>query len=225
MLMAVAIGANADGYTADAKFLTAVDENLDTLIVGDYTWNTYDPLPTFDEHGARTVSVTSDSIIVSNWYGYGNTSIGYPYDLICYLDADGHITKYGAKVGDTLYPYYNFYVYTGPAYDNAEGKDYCVYFNPWTETYSMYTQFVSDATTKSGYLFLYGTAYGSGTVGYYFLSWGDYKFEVNKYVPTGITAVEADAISDAQSYNLLGQPVSSDAKGLVVKNGKKVLVK
>lgn len=42
--------------------------------------------------------------------------------------------------------------------------------------------------------------------------------------PTGISAVNADeAASDAPAYNVAGQRVSKDAKGLIIRNGKKYI--
>ena len=51
----------------------------------------------------------------------------------------------------------------------------------------------------------------------------EYVFTVND--PTGINAVKAGEKTDAPLYNLNGQRVSDNYKGIVVKNGKKYVVK
>lgn len=43
--------------------------------------------------------------------------------------------------------------------------------------------------------------------------------------PTGITGIEATTLADAPRYNIAGQQVSKSHKGLVIQNGKKMLVK
>lgn len=42
---------------------------------------------------------------------------------------------------------------------------------------------------------------------------------------TGITDVKSEAISSSGRYNILGQPVDENYRGIVIENGKKVLVK
>lgn len=216
-LLTVALGAKAQEYTATAYFQTALDKNLDTLNIGGYSWDTYEPLITLD--GGRTIEVTEDSIIVSDWYGYGNTSLGVPYDLVCYLDDDGHITKYAARVGDTLYPYYNTYVYTG---FTSTDKMF-VGFSAWSETYSAYTQYVSDPDAKSGYLFLYGTEWYSGKVGYYFISWGDYKFEKGIYTYTAMGDVKSAVNEDGDSL-IIGDYTWGDYSPLLTLSDRSVEV-
>jgi len=219
-LMAVVVSASADSntYTATGVVKSVINEKQDTLLVGGYSFGAYSPLVELSD---RTVEVNSDSIIVKDWYGYGNTSTGEPYDLVVYLDDNGNAKSFSAKVGSTLYPYYGSYVYTGYT-DN-----YCVGFSTWTESYAAYTQCVNDAANKAGYMFLYGTEWNSGKAGYYFLPWGDYKFDVKKYVePSAIISVGAERDNaNAPMYNLAGQRVSSSAKGLVIKNGKKIILK
>jgi hypothetical protein len=48
----------------------------------------------------------------------------------------------------------------------------------------------------------------------------------NTVIPTGIDAIKtAEIANDGAIYNLAGQKVSNDFKGLVIKNGKKFVVK
>ena len=50
--------------------------------------------------------------------------------------------------------------------------------------------------------------------------------KIDKSVPTGIDAIKtAEIANDGAIYNLAGQKVSNDFKGLVIKNGKKFVVK
>ena len=51
----------------------------------------------------------------------------------------------------------------------------------------------------------------------------DFFFTVND--PTGINAVRVGEKTDAPLFNLNGQRVSDNYKGIVVKNGKKYVVK
>ena len=43
--------------------------------------------------------------------------------------------------------------------------------------------------------------------------------------PAGISDVMNDDASDAPAYNLMGVPVNANYRGIVIKNGKKVVVK
>ena len=44
-------------------------------------------------------------------------------------------------------------------------------------------------------------------------------------VATAIDGIAADAAADAPAYNVVGQRVGKDFKGLIIKNGKKYVVK
>ena len=46
-----------------------------------------------------------------------------------------------------------------------------------------------------------------------------------KKVPTAIEEINADKQASGQRYNLMGQPVGKDYKGIVIENGKKLIVK
>ena len=50
------------------------------------------------------------------------------------------------------------------------------------------------------------------------------KVPVTKGTPTGINGIEANS-EKAESFNLAGQKVSANAKGIRIQNGKKVVVK
>ena len=51
-----------------------------------------------------------------------------------------------------------------------------------------------------------------------------YSISINQN-PTGIKAVKADATENGATYNLAGQKVDESYKGVVIQNGKKVVVK
>ena len=51
------------------------------------------------------------------------------------------------------------------------------------------------------------------------------KVEVTVSPATNISNIKADTNADSPLYNLAGQRVSKSYKGVVIKNGKKVLVK
>lgn len=52
-------------------------------------------------------------------------------------------------------------------------------------------------------------------------------YHLTQHLATGVTVVEASEAGgdDAPVYNMMGQRVHAGAKGLLIKNGKKVLVK
>ena len=52
----------------------------------------------------------------------------------------------------------------------------------------------------------------------------DVVVPVTKGTPTGINGIEANS-EKAASFNLAGQKVSANAKGIRIQNGKKVVVK
>ena len=52
----------------------------------------------------------------------------------------------------------------------------------------------------------------------------DLTVPVTKSTPTGINGIEANS-EKAESFNLAGQKVSANAKGIRIQNGKKIVVK
>ena len=50
-------------------------------------------------------------------------------------------------------------------------------------------------------------------------------YETEENIPTGISTVKAAQANDAVIYNLAGQKVTESYKGVVIKNGKKVVIK
>lgn len=139
----------------------------------------------------------TDSIIIRNWYGAGQNSAGNTYDLVCVL-TDGHISSFYTSVGGVSYPYYGTYVYPGPSgYTDASGFDpYLAYLTPYTTGYEDFTQYESDADTKTGEMILYGTIYNSdytkSKAGYYHLTWSPEKKVVPTYTAYGQVTNNAD---------------------------------
>lgn len=48
---------------------------------------------------------------------------------------------------------------------------------------------------------------------------------VTEVLPDGIEEIVADKAEDGRSYNIMGVPVDDSYKGIVIRNGKKILVK
>jgi len=165
----------------------------------------------------------NDSIIIRNWFGAGKNSTGDTYDLVCVL-TDGHITSFYTSVGGVSYPYYGNYVYPGPTgfTDPSGFSSYVAYLTHYTTGYEDFTQYTSNADTKTGEMILYGTLYSTDNkskAGYYHLTWSPDKTSAINSVTT------KDNEENAPMYNLAGQRVSKNAKGLVIKNGKKMILK
>lgn len=152
----------------------------------------------------------NDSIIVRDFAGHEN------YDLVVAFKEDGTIDRYYGYRDGAYWYYYN-YVYTGEEYTSGL---YSIYFY----ALSGYCDWESDEATKTGsliaYVSTYDSKYGSGSNGYYYITWSPTKED------SGISSVTAKAENDnAPMYNLAGQRVSKNAKGLVIKNGKKMILK
>lgn len=150
-----------------------------------------------------------DSIIVRDFAGVEGT------DLCVTLDASGNVTAIFTLVNGE--PVIN--------YDSTKGS-YSVNTGLTDESsYTSYAFYTSEgyAYVWDGGILLIGYGYkgGDSTWGYYFIGWGD-----SKPVPTAISSVAAPANAvNAPVYNMAGQRVSANTKGLIIKNGKKYFVK
>ncbi|MBQ0114724.1 MAG: hypothetical protein KBT10_02475 [Bacteroidales bacterium] len=51
------------------------------------------------------------------------------------------------------------------------------------------------------------------------------KFQIDQDTPTGIDDLKRDNQGDGRKYDVLGRPMNDDYKGIVIMNGKKILVK
>lgn len=150
-----------------------------------------------------------DSVIVRDFLGVEGT------DLCVTLDASGNVTAIFTLVNGE--PVIN--------YDSSYGA-YSIYTGLTDE--SSYTSYAFYAASNYAYvwnggilLLGYGYKGSDYTWGYYFIGWGD-----DKPVPTAISSVAAPADAvNAPVYNMAGQRVSANTKGLIIKNGKKYFVK
>lgn len=150
-----------------------------------------------------------DSVIVRDFDGVKGT------DLCLTLDESGNITAIFTLVnGEPVINYDNSSSY--PTYSVSTGS---------TDE-SSYTSYIFYPTyysyVRDGYILLYGAGIKGDetTWGYYFIGWNDYK-----PTPTGINSVIASDAANAPVYNMAGQRVSANTKGLIIKNGKKYFVK
>lgn len=151
-----------------------------------------------------------DSIIVRKWCGVDT------YDLCVKFNADGVATEAKSIQDGVVASGAYQYPYTGL----SDCTTLCVYMDAWEGSYYISADF-GDETTKTGYLELWGYGYkGQSYLGYYYysISW--------PATDAGISGVTVDeAAADAPTYNLAGQRVAADTKGLVIKNGKKFINK
>lgn len=158
----------------------------------------------------------SDSIVIRKWAGAEGG------DLVVELGTDGNVgNTYCYYISDKgtsykySYPYGDYYyVYTG-----LNDSPYGLYFY----NAAGYSSYESDETTKSGSMILsVYAAYDSKNNALsgafaYFIAWSNSS--------TGIKSIAAETATESECYNLAGQRVSKDAKGLIIKNGKKYLNK
>lgn len=201
---------------------TAEDEDAPT-----YTATGVTGYPTYDEGGyASLVSSTksevkvygTDSIWVDNWCGVEG------YGICVVLDEEGHVAEAkGVRDGVSSAsgsPTGYMYVYTGLDDD----VDYGILI-PALNGYYYITASPGTVEDQSGYIETWGYAYpadySSYTLKYYYIGWGS-----NDANPTAIKTISTVADdADAPVYNLAGQRVNANAKGLLIKNGKKIFVK
>lgn len=164
----------------------------------------------------------TDSIVVRNWLGIEGYDIAYGITSgALYYTKSGELTKY--TYGSYLY------IDGGVAEENSSTSSPCymyIYDNSSFKTCTITPESgtESDKTYASGSLFLAGYEYygtNCATYGYAF-----YYLEWTTDPSAGITSttIASDA-KNAPMYNLAGQRVSSSAKGLVIKNGKKMILK
>lgn len=154
----------------------------------------------------ETSEGVQEQIIVRSWCGVEG------YDLALTLDSEGSVTEAYSIVNgvETKSTSDWSYVETGITKDYvvAAFKPAAVYFwssEDGTAEYIWFAPYMYIDTDHSSYL---------TESDEYYLSWT---------VPSSssIKSVAAESSADAPLYNLAGQRVSSGAKGLVIKNGKK----
>lgn len=205
--VAFAIGANAAEPTYTA---------VGTVGVVPEGWESYPSLTDKIENVDVEV-YGSDSIIVRKWCGVDD------YDLVLIL-GDGADVKeaycwyYSESAAEKMaYSYtlgYYSYVYTG-LNNTMYGMYLCLYTG--------YTQWEKDDEAQTGSVASgYATGYnddGSSSLGGYYVSWKPKDTGISKYI------ADPEASKSSATFNLSGQRVSSDSKGLVIKGGKKMIVR
>lgn len=142
------------------------------------------------------------------------------YDICVYSNTEGitSISQIINGVESVRSGYGYYYVYSGLATPSM--TDWGIY--PATGYSSSWEE---ESVANTGSLLLasyayYGADDTSGTWGYYYFGWG------NNDPTTGISSVKAEADNaDAPIYNIAGQRTNANAKGLVIKNGKKIVVR
>lgn len=178
-------------------------------------WDGYD----FPFANAENVTVEVyglDSVIVRNWAG----TEGYDLCAVLTVASDTTVSNvYGIANGTP-----NPYVYGSYYYVNGGGTD--TNYTIWAYMYLPYCYVGLGEGGESGYLTLMGYYYksedsSSSVWGYYNITWGYDEDDT-----TGITSpVALTKATPAATYNLAGQKVGSDYKGIIVQNGKKLIRK
>jgi len=182
----------------------------------EYDSSGYTPLASSTKSDVKVYG--SDSIVVANWCGADG------YGICVALDSEGHVSELrrvkdgvsSTSGSNTSY----MYAYTGLA-------DY-VDFGAYIPSYGNYyyiTAYPGTTDDQSGYIEMWGYAYTSAKASsyqYYYIGWGSYAAASTEGIKT-VSAPDTDA--DAPMYNLAGQRVGENAKGIVIKNGKKMVIK
>lgn len=159
----------------------------------------------------------NDSIVFHDYCGVAKN------DFVAVLDGNGTVTSvYCNYYSETQEKWVTYsysaggwtYVWTGLT--SPDPDRICVY------TGVDYSPYEKDDDTQTGNIsFAYAYAYDGQTyvgTGAFYLSWAP--------ATSAISSVAAsDAAASDAVYNLAGQRVSPNTKGLVIKNGKKMLVK
>lgn len=157
-----------------------------------------------------TTNLEVDSIIIRSWCGTEG------YDLAITFSTEGSVTDIYPIVNGKALPWsYNGYCYfdTGLSdwkiacaapsgvYFWEDGDNFMLDLRPWLYSDENFTT--------------YSTDYWE-----YTLTWA------KPSIPTGISSVAAQTVdANAPVYNMAGQRVSANTKGLIIKNGKKYFVK
>lgn len=203
-VMAISVSASAQAeptYTTNNATVAAADG-----------WEAYTfPFQTVEN---ATVEVYGlDSIIVRDWAGVEG------YDIVVEMQAsDTTVTNIYNIINGSPYTYLSgsySYVDTG----NSD-TTYAI----WGYAYIPYCYVGLGEGAKSGYVTLMGYYYNStdsssSSWTYYNVAWDD------EDDAAGITSPIVRTAAPAATYNLAGQKVGSDYKGIVVENGKKLIRK
>lgn len=155
----------------------------------------------------------TDSVIVRSWCGVDG------YDVCVTRDSEGNVNGlYRVIDGVSVRNGSGYYFNAETGLTAPQPALVQAYLQPGYGT--LYT----NDDDNSGYLELWGytydtTGFTNGVWTYYYLGWGSYE-------PTGInTPVTTFSDKNAPVYNLSGQKVGENYKGVVIQNGKKFIRK
>lgn len=153
------------------------------------------------------VDMYNDHVVLHNYLNSSDPVYDGWTDLEIYYDAQGYSTKIGGSATSEYAGYY----YTG-----LNGKYYTYLTNSSATIYN-------DET--SGYVYIYAYFYGDtgSQYGNYLITWDPETIAPYVVDPTALKGIEA-ANGESVMYNIFGQQ-TREAKGLVVKNGQKMIVK
>lgn len=181
---------------------------------GTYTATGWEAQNYFDLVKDAYTEVYDDRVIVRDFCGATG------YDICVYSNTDG-VTKITQIVnGEERERAYYGYDYVMSGLTEPSVTDFGIY--P-TGGYS--SSWEEEGKINTGALLLYSYAYygdadQTGTRGYYYFGWGDNN------PSAGIGMIKASTADvKGATYNIAGQRMSANAKGLLIKNGKKVVVK
>lgn len=210
-LVAMVAGVNAQTeptYVAKGN-VTKVDAYEDP---SDEDWYLPTTFPSVE--GLRVEVYATDSVVIRNWCGAEG------YDLCVTRDATGNATGAYQQINGV-----STFNGGGGYYNVSTGLDVHPGMFQSYLAEEGYGEVFSDDTAKAGYMFLYGFTYDSwafdnGTWTYYYIEW--YADETAAIETIPVADVPA---ANAPVYNLAGQRVGSDYKGVVIQGGKKFIRK
>lgn len=202
-LMAIVFGAKAAEPTYTAVGTVCSAEG----------WESYEALET-GLTGLPVEVYGTDSVIVRRFGGFEG------YDLVVVLGEGSDIASYhqivnGAYSVSMSYGY--VYLWTGEEQENDTNSTYSY----WLSNQTGWAQWDSDETTKTGGITAYAYAYKPDEmlIGYWHIAWAPESAGISQYIADPMVT------RSSISYNLAGQRVGADAKGIVIENGRIILQK
>lgn len=98
--------------------------------------------------------------------------------------------------------------------------------DPYFTGYAPAGSYLQDCEAVEGSTFTYTEGEGGFVVNAVLVTTNNDRFNITySTLPTGVKDIVRDNNSDAPAYNLMGVKVGEDYKGIVIKNGKKVIMK
>ena len=202
--------------TPEVKSGHIVSIKVEGTKIAEFDYTTAEAYPFFrlDPPATASYDVTGGALVINNtvaleeWWNlqpfvldWFNVKEGANYNIAIYMEATDEVT-YNINFGTwgSSMPLYGI---KAPA---ARGWSVCTIENATFAT----------SGNDAHILFQCGAFVGTIKI---------YKVELYEVAGTGINNVNAAKAENAVRYNLAGQKVSNDYKGVVIENGKKVVVK